>query len=541
MTIDLIELETDESPELEKDADYRNEYLFCKPLNIHLMSASGEIDAAVRFLLQEIGYTRSQRDKEYKTMRMLVCNLYRNYNSVPARYLRTYLSKNGVMKLQRRYNKLEINVRPLRRCVAGLTQKEYIEYKKGYFNKKFRDGYQTRIRATEKLSLLLDDAYKVQVPMIFENPNQELVIRKTKPKTRPVTYKKKDGSTREYKVKVKRLDDYVDGEFTRRWRSFLVRYNELLQNTYIDIDLKRYSPDPDNPIYIELFDKTVRRIFSHGVFEKGGRFYGGFWQQLPEVLRDRIILNGQHIVEIDFSGMMVHILYAFVGKKLGVREPYVVAKNVSPEQDKLRELYKKLLVAGCNAEGTRLSNGRKKAIMSIRDHVRKNPDKYPVVPEDDKECYAFLRDRMDELRKYHPEIEHFLGSGEGIRTQRVDSDIAYKLLVQMTKRKVPVLCIHDSFVCRISDKEIVFPALKQAYVDVINSLLLEKKHSLRVTEQDVFTKETSVIMKLPKYLTANRDRYDHVFNVLWSDNEQYDRQRTWKRTGCSQFYDTIIA
>jgi hypothetical protein len=58
-----------------------------------------------------------------------------------------------------------------------------------------------------------------------------------------------------------------------------------------------------------------------------------------------------------------------------------------------------------------------KAIMSIRDHVRKHPEKYPVVPEDDKDCYAFLRDRMDELRKYHPEIEHFLGSGEGIRTQ----------------------------------------------------------------------------------------------------------------------------
>jgi len=53
----------------------------------------------------------------------------------------------------------------------------------------------------------------------------------------------------------------------------------------------------------------LRRVFSRGSMERGGRFYGGWWQFIPSEFREFITINGQPTVEIDFSELHPRLLY----------------------------------------------------------------------------------------------------------------------------------------------------------------------------------------------------------------------------------------
>ena len=52
---------------------------------------------------------------------------------------------------------------------------------------------------------------------------------------------------------------------------------------------------------------------------------------------------------------------------------------------------------------------------------------------------------QEAIERRHPAITRFLRSGEGIRLQRKDSDIAEAVMVAMMERGILVLPIHDSF------------------------------------------------------------------------------------------------
>ena len=46
---------------------------------------------------------------------------------------------------------------------------------------------------------------------------------------------------------------------------------------------------------------------------EGGRYYGGWWQQIPKEWRQEIRIGNTPTVEIDYSGLHIVILYALEG------------------------------------------------------------------------------------------------------------------------------------------------------------------------------------------------------------------------------------
>tara|TARA_R110002072_G_C7751486_1_gene517513 strand:+ start:73 stop:552 length:480 start_codon:yes stop_codon:yes gene_type:complete len=78
-----------------------------------------------------------------------------------------------------------------------------------------------------------------------------------------------------------------------RWRQDLRAYNNLLRRTHIEVRhangrvvTSKVNWDDEygdsKVVRINQHDKFVRRIFNRGSWELGGRFYGGWWQRLPE-------------------------------------------------------------------------------------------------------------------------------------------------------------------------------------------------------------------------------------------------------------------
>ena len=70
----------------------------------------------------------------------------------------------------------------------------------------------------------------------------------------------------------------------------------------------RNKQDKDKLQPVNLSKRTLRRVFGRGSFERGGRFYGGWWQNIPSAYRSVISINGKPTIEMDYSQYHPNIL-----------------------------------------------------------------------------------------------------------------------------------------------------------------------------------------------------------------------------------------
>lgn len=506
-----LDIELDDEQDQDREVvNHFNKYLISSRIDYHLTSKAPEVQAAVDYLCEEIGYD-SDRAKTH--MRMLICNLYLNYDNWDKRYTHLCLSKDtGKHKHMSQYNHFRINYDPLYKCIIYLIMNRYIRRKKGYFNLDHKDGFETRLIARGKLIRLLEEKFSVRFHMIHPYPDQQTIIVRKTIKRKLVTFKRPDGSVRKYKVKVKRPVEYPENSNIIGWRSGIKRYIELLERSFVDLDTYGYEPKDGEDEIVDLSKKRVRRIFTDTT-RLGGRFYGGWHQQIRKELRKHIVINGRPTVEIDYAGLHIHILYALRDKRLGVKEPYIVPKHNDPGSK--RSLYKRLMLAGVNAETPR---GCIKAVM---DEVKSNPDDYPPVTVSEEQFKRQLQKMLEELKVHHSDIAKDINSGKGLKAQFIDSEIAYKVIIKMTDKGIPVLCVHDSFICRDMDVAEVKHAMVQAYIEVIHRETQRRKNRIKLTADDVRSEAESIIDSLEEYKYVKKHDLSHALNPVFRKSSSY--------------------
>ena len=104
--------------------------------------------------------------------------------------------------------------------------------------------------------------------------------------------------------KAKKID-YVDNDETIRMRAEVRAYNKMMLEYFVDVAsleqpfYERTYKDKDGrdqvqQIWITQDNKFTRRTFSRGRFDLNGRWNGGFWQNLPKVLRRHIWIDCDH-------------------------------------------------------------------------------------------------------------------------------------------------------------------------------------------------------------------------------------------------------
>lgn len=502
-----------------------NKYLVARNIDLHRTSKFAEVASAVDFLCGEIGYNNNYAKRN---MKVVICDLFHNYKSMRERYLYIVM-KDKDLDLINRYNALRVSYHPFRQVVLGLEDRGYLERKRGTFSFAYKDGYRTRIKATEKLISLMADTFNITKDMLQISDDKEAIVKKGKKVTEEITVKNlKTGKVRNIEIKVKPLVDYVDTHHIKTMRNKLDCYNKLLNKTYIDLDSKTYvrSKKSKEPIFIDLSDKKVKRVFNNNSWQQGGRFYNGWWQRIPEDLRERIIIDGHNVVEFDFSGMHIHIMYALEGKKLKDfnREPYIFTKLNDTEN--IRPFIKRLFLTAVNCEDDT------ECLRSLRQHLRKNAESYP-------EKTPNLKELLNRIREYHPEISNYINKGKGPRFQYFDSLIAEMTIDALTKKSIPILCVHDSFVCRNIDSDIVIRTMKESYSKVLNTEL--RKQGNQLTPEEVETTVTDIRTKQPTYVNKVRSTWQYVFNPVFSyKNEQHRRHKVFLSIKKSNFSEVVV-
>ena len=187
----------------------------------------------------------------------------------------------------------------------------------------------------------------------------------------------------------------------------------------------------ENPFQQYKLDQSQRylkRVFNNESLEDGGRFYGGWWQSIPSEYRKYISLNGDLTIEMDYSSIHIHLLYAELQSSCPHKDHYVFGKLTKAFRPVTKTLM--MILINASSEKAALAAAEKQGLFN---------DGLPKGIETPK-------DYVEEIYAHHEPIKEFFGSGYGVKLQFKDSQIAEAVMLQMLPE--PCLPVHDSFIVR---------------------------------------------------------------------------------------------
>lgn len=221
------------------------------------------------------------------------------------------------------------------------------------------------------------------------------------------------------------------------WRDQLHRINCLIGQTpiYLDLpDTEWAKVTPKNTSKSKLTSSpplcltqtALRRMFTRDKFDHGGRFYGGWWQNIPSAYRRHIVIGGELTVECDYSGIAMRCLYAREGIKNVPDDPYEIGLNFTGKSDPRRGIVKTYINAALNDE--------------------KNKYQLPIG---DLLILGLTENELKQrVLKKHADIARHFHTGVGMELQFIDSEIAMAVMLRLADMGEVCLPVHDSFIVR---------------------------------------------------------------------------------------------
>jgi hypothetical protein len=276
-------------------------------------------------------------------------------------------------------------------------------------------GWQSRFKASAEFMKLLNTA----PPEVVHDPRERIILRTN------------DGY----------LIDYKETERTLHLRRNVDEINEALQST--EIGLRGHVVREGDPLQVGVTSagaasNLLHRVFSRCSFGLDGRFYGGWWQNIPSAARARISISGIGTVELDFPYLHPSLLYLEAGVQMQ-GDPYDL---IGWPRKTVKIAFNTLV----NADSP-LS-----ALRSIAKVVG------------GEGAFAKARALVQELEARHQSIAPKFGTAAGLRLMRCDSDLTEFIALRLARKGVVSLPIHDSYIVRDhrSDKGNLLEAMAEA-------------------------------------------------------------------------------
>jgi hypothetical protein len=266
------------------------------------------------------------------------------------------------------------------------------------------------IRSTRTLRNLMADCH-VTSPLdsTWDRTGQEIIRRK--------------------KDKTSALDEYSDLDvLANGYRLEMQHVNELLWKTNILVINREGLP------FIDVRDRFLQRQFTYASWTSGGRLLGGFWTPMSKLdRRERLLLNGERTVELDYNSIPYHALYASV-------------KATPPNDD----VYS---VAGINPASR---SGLKTLMLALTFDKKPNRRKFPKGSGDKftkADRAKGARKIIELIKTHHRPIAHLLGDNRGHGLQFIESQVIVAVLLQLKQEGLIGLPVHDCLVVPISQAD----------------------------------------------------------------------------------------
>ncbi len=439
-----------------------------RPLDVHLWSDHQEVNRFVgalfdKFLKKKIKENTSIKKKHLK---LIILDLYVAWFNDPELNISVHMTQSAYSdgtvfnKGKSRYNELNVKVSTID-IVHRLRDMCLIGYKEGWQDIGGR-GFVTRIWPSEKLITMFENAAFGYFDIGYSDGRETIILRD------------------ENKNNV----EYEDKIYIKQMRLLVQAYNKLLEKTFIDIQsvdeparielpAKNERRFINKPVFVNIahHDKFVRRIFNNKTFSDGGRFYGGWWQRIDSKCRADIQMNSLPTVEIDYSALHVILAYSEAGIdywQTNLKDSYDVPVRGEDNPERRRDIAKLFLLLSLNA------SDEQALYKAFRSELESR--KYPYSFPDD-----VLLKLLDSIKKRHPDINHMMCSGAGLRLMNIDSRICDYVIADFVRTSTPILTLHDSFIVPIGEEDRLKQLIKEAFEDVTNKLGINAKYNRNLT------------------------------------------------------------
>ena len=427
-------------------------YLNARPFDVHTWSAHPEVNSFVNEIYNELISIRGNERINKKLLKVLLLDLYVAWCADPTLMI-MFSRNNNAYVAGSRYNEIKIS-KKIRDIVDVLEQHGMIHQKRGFQDREANIGFQTRVWVSDRLKLKFSEARFGKFATCIYEGRESIILRDVN----------------------KNDIGYEDTPETMRMRSLLADYNALLDKTHIDISdleepvirIKKQGNKHEFILQLDQKSKFVTRIFNEERWDKGGRFYGGWWQRCPKGFREMITLDHFATAELDYSGLHIVILYAQEGINYWAEvneDPYHLEINdFDPEID-LREAAKLLMLTAINA------SDEKKTFAAFRNQAETGTPEKRLTD-------AQLKKLLDALRRKHKPISYKIASGAGIDLMYVDSQITEKLIERFTYHyRCPILTVHDSYIVPFGYDRILHEEMEQAFEQVTGVTNVKLEHT----------------------------------------------------------------
>ena len=324
-------------------------------------------------------------------------------------------------------------------AVKIFKQLDYVQVIKG------KEGWLSRIKYTDKFYNNVIEKFKLNPQDILKTkPN--IIKTKTIISKTPPSFNKTNNKKTKEKINIVKTE--VEVKNSRRTYQVIKRvenYNKLL----LDTDIVPGKMDVMAQSRTSFANRTYTRRFVKSNLKLGGRFYGPYWQTLPKKYRKLIKINGEEVVELDYNAMHLHLLYSKLNKSLYDYYPFNKDPYAIPEYN--RKIVKLVFTACINENCTR-KNINNVGGQQVSEGL---PDLF-------EEGLPY-REMVDSLGKNHPEVAPLFYSEIGYEISYMESRVTDYIVTVLTKHKIPVLSIHDSFVVVKSKVSFLRTIMQEAF------------------------------------------------------------------------------
>ena len=418
---------------------------------------------------------------ERNLIKIFFNSLYLSYFSIPPEEISVPLTAQY-------YTGTKFGYKNVKKVVDTLIAEKLITIKYG----SEYSGKVSRIKPSSKLAKIFD---KIGFRWRYYKPNKEdnLIIR---------SEDKKTNLSLPQNTRIKQQQQKLH------------KYNEFISKHCIALDLddtqikylereikqqkqKRYVIEPS---YSLNFSRVhLRRIFSKGSIDLGGRFYGGWWQTIPSKYRPHIRIDGYKTVEVDYSTMSLRLLYAREDKKVPIS----------------RDMYD----LGLKGSSKYLSNSRKLIKTFINAILNDSKGNFRLSAAD----YQTLKLTHKELKtlvdRYHEPIKHHFGTGVGLKLMYLDSILAERLMEWFTYNNIILLPIHDSFIIRAGYELSLRAQMKIEFKKLVNADVQVKSDVVKNREH--FPNVVVAVSDIKKQIIKGTDTLHYLLDDTYGIYERY--------------------
>lgn len=204
----------------------------------------------------------------------------------------------------------------------------------------------------------------------------------------------------------------------------------------------------------------LTRIYNAGLmgrwFQRGKMSF----QQLSEGEREKLLLNGENVAEIDYSAMHPHILYAWENKQC----PKDFYESVMNQCGCTRFVTKNIVLIAINADSyAQTSRAVNNNSWEERRANRKRAIPEPVLNDEIKKIGLEIKDVVEAIRKAHPAIAKYIYRASANKLMLVESDIMTSVLLKLMRLSIPALPVHDSVIVPRRHKDIAIRVMRDTY------------------------------------------------------------------------------